>query len=33
MEILDVGGGFAGNEIGDNLLKPLKYTEKDPLQC
>ncbi len=32
MEILDVGGGFAANHIGDPELaiKPLKETENDP---
>lgn len=33
MEILDIGGGFAGNHIGKDFNESLKYTENDPLNC
>lgn len=33
MEILDVGGGFAGNQIGNNIAESLKYTKNDSLKC
>lgn len=31
MNILDIGGGFPGNEISDELVKTLEETKNDPL--